>query len=92
VSYQRKVGDKFFPEFPLTKKPQVIYTLKYGKMAEDFIFIVNVVNNHRFLDEFLVLTAYRLHLRCIFFIASGVGLSPLYCDHFWPIVPAPDDR
>jgi hypothetical protein len=28
----------------------------------------------------------------IFFIASGVGLSPLYCGHFWPIVPAPDDR
>jgi hypothetical protein len=27
----------------------------------------------------------------IFFIASGVGLSPLYCGHFWPIVPAPDD-
>jgi hypothetical protein len=21
-----------------------------------------------------------------------VGLSPLYCSHFWPIVPAPDDR
>jgi hypothetical protein len=21
-----------------------------------------------------------------------VGLSPLYCDHFWPVVPAPDDR
>jgi hypothetical protein len=28
----------------------------------------------------------------IFFIASGVGLSPLHCGHFWPIVPAPDDR
>jgi hypothetical protein len=28
----------------------------------------------------------------IFFIASGVGLSPLYCGHFWPIVAAPDDR
>jgi hypothetical protein len=28
----------------------------------------------------------------IFFIASGVGLSPLYCGHYWPIVPAPDDR
>jgi hypothetical protein len=27
-----------------------------------------------------------------FFIASGVGLSPLYCGHFWPTVPAPDDR
>jgi hypothetical protein len=27
-----------------------------------------------------------------FFIASGVGLSPLHCGHFWPIVPAPDDR
>jgi hypothetical protein len=27
-----------------------------------------------------------------FFIASWVGLSPLYCGHFWPIVPAPDDR
>jgi hypothetical protein len=28
----------------------------------------------------------------IIFIASGVGLSPLYCGHFWPIVQAPDDR
>jgi hypothetical protein len=26
------------------------------------------------------------------FIASGAGLSPLYCGNFWPIVPAPDDR
>jgi hypothetical protein len=23
----------------------------------------------------------------IFFIASGAGLSPLYCGHFWSIVP-----
>jgi hypothetical protein len=27
-----------------------------------------------------------------FFVASGVGLSPLYCGHFWTIVQAPDDR
>jgi hypothetical protein len=27
----------------------------------------------------------------ISFNASGVGLSPFYCGHFWPIVPAPDD-
>jgi hypothetical protein len=27
-----------------------------------------------------------------FFVASGVGLSSLYCGHFWPIVPTPDDR
>ena len=27
-----------------------------------------------------------------FSFASGVGLIPLYCGHFWPIVPAPDDR
>jgi hypothetical protein len=26
------------------------------------------------------------------FIASWVGLSPLYCGDFWPIVPARDDR
>jgi hypothetical protein len=26
------------------------------------------------------------------FFASGVGLSPLYCGHFWPTLPAPDDR
>jgi hypothetical protein len=32
------------------------------------------------------------HYLGYFFIASGVGLSPLYCSHFWPIVPAPDDR
>jgi hypothetical protein len=34
----------------------------------------------------------RHELYIFFFIASGVGLSPLYCGHFWPIVPAPDDR
>jgi hypothetical protein len=28
----------------------------------------------------------------LIFFASGVGLSPLYCGHFWPIVPAPDNR
>jgi hypothetical protein len=28
----------------------------------------------------------------IFFIISGVGLSPLYYGHFWTVVPAPDDR
>jgi hypothetical protein len=33
-----------------------------------------------------------LDIGIYFFIASGVGLSPLYCGHFWPIVPAPDDR
>jgi hypothetical protein len=26
----------------------------------------------------------------LFFIASGVGLSPLYCGHFWAIVPSPN--
>jgi hypothetical protein len=31
-------------------------------------------------------------LDTIFFNGSGVGLSPLYCGHFRPIVPAPDDR
>jgi hypothetical protein len=37
----------------------------------------------------------RIHVTSIFrvfFIASGVGLSPFYCGHFWPILPAPDDR
>jgi hypothetical protein len=28
----------------------------------------------------------------LFFNASGMGLSPLYYGHFWPIVPAPDER
>ncbi|PNF30068.1 hypothetical protein B7P43_G04744 [Cryptotermes secundus] len=28
----------------------------------------------------------------VFFIASLVGLNPLYCGHFWPIVPAPDGQ
>jgi hypothetical protein len=36
--------------------------------------------------------AFRLLLFIPFFIDSSVGLSPLYCGHFWPIVPAPDDR
>jgi hypothetical protein len=35
---------------------------------------------------------YKTMQVCInLFIASGVGLSPLYCSHFWPIVQAPDD-
>jgi hypothetical protein len=34
----------------------------------------------------------REGLNKLFFIAGGVGLNPLYCGHFWPIVPAPDDR
>jgi hypothetical protein len=34
----------------------------------------------------------HVHSLAFFFIASGVGLSPLYCGHFWPIVPAPGDR
>jgi hypothetical protein len=38
------------------------------------------------------LLVHTLSALCISFIASGVGLSPLYCGHFWPIVPAPDDR
>jgi hypothetical protein len=34
-----------------------------------------------------------LHISLRFiFIASGVGLSPLYCGYFWPIVPTPGDR
>jgi hypothetical protein len=27
------------------------------------------------------------YLLMLFFIASGVGLSPLYCGHLWPVVP-----
>jgi hypothetical protein len=26
----------------------------------------------------------RFQCQSIFFIASGVGLNPLYCGHFWP--------
>jgi hypothetical protein len=33
-----------------------------------------------------------LYQNLFIFFASGVGLSPLYCGHFLPIVPAPDDR
>jgi hypothetical protein len=33
---------------------------------------------------------YLIHF--FFFIASVVRLSPLHCGHFWPTVPAPDDR
>jgi hypothetical protein len=47
--------------------------------------------------QFVVVTSplayYEINkLHVIFSIASGVGLSPLYCGHFWPIVPALDDR
>jgi hypothetical protein len=31
-------------------------------------------------------------LLLFFFIIGGVGLSPWYCGHFWPIVQTPDDR
>jgi hypothetical protein len=75
VPYQRNVVHKLFPEildvyiiitqFAFTKKkPQVVITLRYEKMAEDFIFTVNDVNTHLFLDEFPILTEYHLHVRC----------------------------
>jgi hypothetical protein len=43
--------------------------------------------------ETLRLTAWAMArpLSGCFFIASGVRPSPLYCGHFWPIVPAPDN-
>jgi hypothetical protein len=47
------------------------------------------------IEIIMLQTKEKLHIsnaEGLFFIASGVGLSPLYCDHFWPIVPAPDDR
>jgi hypothetical protein len=28
----------------------------------------------------------------VIIIIGGVGLSPWYCGHFWPIVQTPDDR
>jgi hypothetical protein len=31
--------------------------------------------------------AFLWKLHCSVYIASGVGLSALYCGHFWPIVP-----
>jgi hypothetical protein len=39
-----------------------------------------------------LMTQWTTFCRVGFFIASGVGLSPWYYGHFWPIVPAPDDR
>jgi hypothetical protein len=36
--------------------------------------------------------AEKLHVFLLFFNASGVGLSLWYCGHFWPIIPAPNDR
>jgi hypothetical protein len=62
-----------------------------------FRFMYSVRNENkvgdRFFQEFLVNFIIASHLNYLcFFIASEVGLSPLYCGHFWPIVPAPDDR
>jgi hypothetical protein len=39
-----------------------------------------------------VVTVLRSPPQRLSFFASGVRLSPLYCGHCWPIVPAPDDR
>jgi hypothetical protein len=43
-------------------------------------------------DKRKSLLIWSVPYRRFFFIASGVGLSPLYCGHFWPIVPDPDNR
>jgi hypothetical protein len=54
--------------------------------------------NKHFLFEFTSISLsdigiQNVYYKVLFFIiASGMGLSPLYCGHFWPIVPAPDDR
>jgi hypothetical protein len=36
-------------------------------------------------SQCIVADGHMLHTHTIFFIASGVGLSPLYCGHFWPM-------
>jgi hypothetical protein len=48
----------------------------------------------RTLDEFQHNFWYSYARRKLrpFFILSVVRLSLLYCGHYWPIVPAPDDR
>jgi hypothetical protein len=43
-------------------------------------------------EYFMVIIFDSMEVVRIFFIASGMGLSPLYCGHFWPIVLAPDVR
>jgi hypothetical protein len=51
--------------------------------------------NHAFFFNLLSLhlsSVQIFHELIPLFFLSGVGLSPLYCGHFWPIVPAPDDR
>jgi hypothetical protein len=58
--------------------------------------VVNTVMKLRVLGEFLSSCttggfSRKAHPRSFLF-ASGVGLSPLYCGHFWSIVPAPDER
>jgi hypothetical protein len=76
-------------------KSQIIDKISYSDIT---LLHVSVVYDHHlaFINKKLLPSLYypACRNRSIgsFFIASGVGLSPLYCDHFWPIVPAPDDR
>jgi hypothetical protein len=60
-------------------------------------YLIKVTKGCSLLGDALFFTdVHSVSLRCVhrffLFIASGVGLSPLYYGHFWPIVPAPDDR
>jgi hypothetical protein len=69
----------------------------YGKLIS---LMWEIRNSHSFDNNQYHLGCYSLQSYRFFqrntipfyFIASGVGLSPLYCGHFWPILPAPDHR
>jgi hypothetical protein len=52
-------------------------------------FLFEIRHTRKFDYQVMVTTN---HKTIIFFIARGVGLSPLHCGHFWPMAPAPDDR
>jgi hypothetical protein len=66
----------------LYKKQKIILFVKGLKDVMTKCMVVANVSEILCMSTFCVL----------FFIASEVGLSPLHCRHFWPIVPAPDDR
>jgi hypothetical protein len=55
--------------------------------------VMDCIDLAEYRDQWRALVNTVMNLRVqYFFLASGVGLSPLYCGHFWPIVPAPGDR
>jgi hypothetical protein len=61
-------------------------------VATILVIILNLFLSYLISRKYFILLLFDREYFKDFLIASGLGLSPLYRGHFWPIVPAPDDR